>query len=153
MVEFRPFACQSVISGIPKIGLIILVVQGGSIGNNRAGFWRSDLLFVALGRRLLGLALAQVGLLSAHRLTVNSTSNIELPGLTICTPMLDIANVENLAIFEIVALGMLPGIAAVAEHGVPVVVMEATDAFDGIVFFLLRMRRDPTGGIDGLCGR
>lgn len=76
-----------------------------------------------------------------HRLTVNSTSDIKLPGPIICTRIVAIANVENLAIFEIVALGMLPGFAAVAEDGVPIVIVEAIDTFDSIVFFLLRIRK------------
>lgn len=90
---------------------------------------------------LLGLELAEIGLLAVHGLTVNSTSDIKLPGPTICTRMVAMADVENLAIFEIVALGMLPGFAAVAEDGVPIVMVEATDTFDSIVFFLLRMRK------------
>lgn len=150
MTEFWPFGRGRVVSGNPdKVG-VILLVSCGSVGEHCAGVWDPDFLFVALWGRLFGLALTEVWMLAAHRLALASTANIDLPGLAVCAPMLDIADVENLAIFEVVAFGMLPGITTVAPDGIPVVVMKATDAFDGVVFFLFRMRSDRSRGIERL---
>jgi hypothetical protein len=41
-------------------------------------------------------------------------------------------------LIDVVALGMLPGLAWVAEHCVSVVIVEAANAFDGVVFHLFR---------------
>lgn len=47
--------------------------------------------------------------------------------------MVDVASVWELASVEVVALGVLPRHAVLAEDGLSIIMLEAADAFKGIV--------------------
>ena len=93
---------------------------------------------MAFCRRFLDLPLAWIRLLHSPTLSLGCALRIEWPGLTVGAEMSDLSNVEYHSIGVVVAFNVLPSLASLTQHGVPIIFIEATDTFDRVILFIFR---------------
>lgn len=117
-----------------------IVAIGPTICEGSIVFRCSDLLLVAFRRRLLDSSIAGIELFPPIPLSLDRTLRIEWPGLAVPAEVFnfpeDILVGDDAMLIDVVAFGVLPGFAWVAEHRISIVIVEAADAFDGVVFYL-----------------
>ena len=122
---------------VEQVGIVTI---GPSISELSIGLRCSDLLLVTFRCAFLDFSIARINFCSPVPLSLNSTLGIELPRFAVCAEVVnaaeDILSWDDAILIEIITLRMLPGVTFFAVHSVSVVIFEATDAFDCVIFHL-----------------
>lgn len=95
---------------------------------------------MAFGGCFLDLLLARVRLFHSRALSLDRSFRIQRPGLTIGAEVDDRTDIRDHPIGVIIAFDVLPSLAPVAEHCVSIILVEATDTLDSVVFLVFDAR-------------
>lgn len=111
-------------------------------------FWCLDLFLVAFCRCFLNLSLTRIRLFHSCTLSLGRALRIKGPRLTFGTEVRDLSNIGDRSIgVIIVTFDVLPSLTPVAEHGIPVILVEATNTLDCVVFLILGDLHRVLGGL------
>lgn len=144
MICFRSFGVWKLVSWtsagtVVGEGKIISVVRP-AIRKCGIRFWYLDLFLVAFGCCFLDLLLARIRLFHSCALSLGRSFRIKRPGLTIGAEVNDRTDIRDHSISVIIAFDVLPSLAPVAEHCVSIILVEATDTLDSVVFLIFDAR-------------
>ena len=91
----------------------------------------------------LGLSVARVKLFPPVSLAFDGASSVQLPGLAIRAGVILVLEVlirgHSTVFVDVITFRVLPCVASVAVDSIPIVVLVAADALDGVVFWLLTL--------------
>ena len=140
MTCFRPLGVREGISWtsartIVEKGKIIPVVRP-SIGECGIRIRHFDLLFMAFCCCFLDLSLAWIRLFHSCTLSLGRALRIKRPGFTIGAVVNDLTNIGDRTVGVVVAFDVLPGLTPLAKDRVAIVLVETTNALDGVVFLI-----------------
>ena len=114
----------------------IISVVGPPVGKCGIRFRCLDLFLMAFCCSFLDLCLAWVRLFHPCTLSLGRALGIKRPGLTICAVVNELTNIGDHSVGKVVAFDVLPGLTPVAKDRVAIILIEVTNAFDGVVFLI-----------------